>query len=84
MEALAGAADLLSREGKVEKAFELLVLVSEHEASWRETKDRAIAFLSELEAELPPEVVSAAKEQGRKRNLAAIVEELLAELEKGI
>jgi len=84
MEALAGVAELLSKDGKVEKALELLAMVAEQEASWRETKDRAVAFLAELEAELPPEVVSAAKEQGRKRNLAAIVEELLAELEKGI
>jgi hypothetical protein len=40
----------------------------------------AAPLVAELEAELPPDVVAAAQERGRARDLEATVAELLVEL----
>jgi predicted ATPase/DNA-binding SARP family transcriptional activator len=78
--ALVGVGALLATEGKKERALELLALILHHPLSWRWTKDRAAPLVAELEAELPPDVVAAAQERGRARDLEATVKELLAEL----
>jgi predicted ATPase len=77
---LVGIAALLAAEGEEERALELLALVLHHPTSWQWTKDRAAPLAAELEAELPPEVVAAARDRGQARDLDATVEELLAEL----
>jgi len=78
--ALVGVGALLEAEGEKERALELLALILHHPLSWRWTKDRATALVADLEAELPPEVVAAAQERGRARDLEATVAELLVEL----
>jgi predicted ATPase/DNA-binding SARP family transcriptional activator len=65
--------------GQEEQAVELLALVQHHPATWRYYKDKAAHLLAKLEAELPPEIVAAAQERGRARDLWQTVEELLAE-----
>jgi serine/threonine protein kinase/tetratricopeptide (TPR) repeat protein len=77
---LLGVARLLARQQKKERALELLALVMSHRYSWQVTKDQAALLVTELEAELPPEVVAAALERGRARDLDATVAELLVEL----
>ena len=77
-----GYAALLASEGDIEKAQELLALVLCQAASWQLAKDRALPLVAKLEAELPPDVVAAARERGQARDLEATVAELLAELEE--
>jgi len=77
---LVGIAALLAAEGEKERALELLALVLHHPTSWQWAKDRAAPLIAELEAELPPDAVVAAKERGRARDLDATVAELLVEL----
>jgi predicted ATPase/class 3 adenylate cyclase len=79
---LVGVAGLLAAEGETVKAVELLALVLQHRSSWQWVKDRAMALSAELEAGLPPDIVAAARERGRARDLEATVAELLAELEE--
>ena len=57
---------------------ELLALVQHHSASTQETKDRAAKLQDELIAELPPEVVAAAKARGKERTFESVATEILA------
>ncbi len=78
---LVGIAALLAAEGEKEWALELLTLFSHHPTSWHWMKHhRAAPLIAQLEAELPPDVVAAAWERGRARDLEPTVAELLAEL----
>jgi hypothetical protein len=58
-----------------EGALELLALILCHPASWPWAKDRAAPLVAQLEAELPPDVVAAAQERGRARDLEVTVAE---------
>ena len=79
--ALVGTAILLAAEGERERALELLALALHHPASLQWAKDRATSLVTELEAELSPDVAAAALERGRTRDLEATVAKLLDELE---
>lgn len=61
------------------RAVELLALVRHHPASWQVFRDRAVRLLAELEAGLPPEIVTAVQERGKSRPLAEVVAEILGE-----
>jgi DNA-binding SARP family transcriptional activator/predicted ATPase len=78
---LVGVAALLAGENDGEGALDLLGLVLRHPASAQWTRDRANTLLGELEPGLPPDIVAAALERGRARDLDATVAELLVELE---
>lgn len=67
-------------EAKKAQAVELLTLVRDHPASLQVLKDRAARLLAELEAGLPPEVVTAAKERGKSRPLVEVVMEIVGEV----
>jgi hypothetical protein len=77
-----GIAMLLAGEGEREMALELLTLAVHHPASAQTSRDNAARLVAQLEAELPPDVVAAAQERGRARDLEATVAELLVELGK--
>jgi hypothetical protein len=73
---------LLAHQGEAERAVELYALASRHpyvgnSRYWEDTIGRHIAAVA---ATLPPEVVAAAQERGRARDLEATVAELLTEL----
>jgi tetratricopeptide (TPR) repeat protein len=76
------AAALLADEGQVERAVELYALASQYplvsNSRWYE--DVAGKHIAALAADLPREVVVAAQERGRARDLGATVKELRAEL----
>jgi hypothetical protein len=55
-------------------------LILHHPASWQWSKDRAAPLVAELEAELSPDAVAAARERGQGRDLDGTVAELLVEL----
>ena len=82
--ALPPAAHLLVDEGEVERAVELYALALRHpfvaHSRWFEdVVGRHVAAAAEA---LPPEVVTAARERGRARDLWATAQDLVAELGK--
>jgi tetratricopeptide (TPR) repeat protein len=81
---LPGIALLLADRGEVERAVELYGLASRYEfvANSRWFEDVAGRYIAEAAATLPPEVVAAAQERGRARDIDATVAELLAEFEE--
>jgi hypothetical protein len=79
LHALTGLAHLLAKAGEPERALELLTLILGHPASHQEFRSRAARLQAELAAELPLEVVQAAQERGRARELDPTVAELLSE-----
>jgi hypothetical protein len=74
---------LLFDEGQLERAVELYALASRYPfvANSRWFEDVAGKHIAAVAATLPTEVVAAAQERGRARDLWATAEELLAELE---
>jgi len=81
--ALPATALLLAGQGKNERAVELYALASRYPfvANSRWFEDIAGKHITKVAATLPPELVEAAKERGRARDLEDTVAELLAELE---
>ncbi|MBI1878058.1 MAG: tetratricopeptide repeat protein [Chloroflexi bacterium] len=69
---------------KKTKALELLAMVIGHPATWQPIKDRAARLQAELETELPPEVIAAARARGKSRQLEEVVVELLREAGIGL
>jgi tetratricopeptide (TPR) repeat protein len=74
---------LLADQGEVERAVEIYALASRYPlvANSRWFDDVAGKHIAKVAASLPPEVVVAAQERGRARDLDATVAELLDELE---
>jgi tetratricopeptide (TPR) repeat protein len=83
VDAFPPAALLLSDKGEAERAVELYVLASHYPyvANSRWFEDVAGNHIAAAAATLPPEVVSAAQQRGRARDLWETAEELLEELE---
>jgi predicted ATPase/DNA-binding SARP family transcriptional activator len=74
---------LLAQQGKEEQAAEVYTLASRYPyvSNSRFWEDMAGNHVAAAAASLSPEIVAAAQERGRARDLWATVEELLAELE---
>jgi tetratricopeptide (TPR) repeat protein len=81
--ALPGVALLLADEGQEERAVEVYALASRYPlvANSRWFEDIAGKHIAAVAAALPPEVIAAAQERGRARDLDTAVAALLAELE---
>jgi predicted ATPase/DNA-binding SARP family transcriptional activator len=79
---LPGIAMLLADQGETERAVELYALASRYPTGARSRwyEDVVGRHIAAAAATLPPDVVAAAQERGRARDLAATVAELLAEL----
>jgi predicted ATPase/DNA-binding SARP family transcriptional activator len=83
MLAVPAAALLLADAGEHERAVDLYALASRYPlvANSRWFHDVASKHIAAVAATLPPDVVTAARERGRARDLDATVAELLVELE---
>jgi predicted ATPase/DNA-binding XRE family transcriptional regulator/uncharacterized membrane protein (DUF2068 family) len=81
LEALVGIASLRAKRGKSQSALELLLIVLNHPACDQETKNRASALQAELEAQLTSQQVGAAGERAQGKTLAAVVEEVLKQVQ---
>jgi serine/threonine protein kinase/tetratricopeptide (TPR) repeat protein len=79
LETLAGLAGLKAASDEPEQALELLGLALNHPACAVETRLLAEPILAKLRAELPPDLVEAALEQGRQADLDTVLQELLVE-----
>jgi predicted ATPase len=77
---LFGVATVLEKVGGQERAVEVLALIPEHPSSIRETVKGAERLLSELESQLPAQVMAEALERGKAREFEEVVEGLLAEV----
>jgi predicted ATPase len=77
LQALAGFASLQAKQGDMEHALELLLIVLNHPASSRETKNRANDLRADLEAQLTPTQVEAIQAHAGERIFEAVVEGLL-------
>ena len=77
LEALVGIATLKAKQGNIEQALELLLIVLSHPASLPETKNRADRFRAELEAHIPPTQIEAIQARAREKSFEAVVEDLL-------
>jgi tetratricopeptide (TPR) repeat protein len=83
VEVLPVMALLLADRGETERAVELYALASRYPfvANSRWFEDVAGRYIAAIAATLPPDVVAAAQERGRARDLEATILELVAELE---
>jgi hypothetical protein len=81
---LPAAALLLLHEGKVEPAIEVYALACTfgHVANSQWYADVVGRPIAEAAAALPPEVIAAARDRGRARDVHATLEELIAEWEE--
>ena len=84
--ALLGTVLLLAGRGQPERAVELYALVSRYpnvaHSRWvQDVVSKPVAAAAALPGGPPPEVVSAAQERGRGRDLWATAEEMLEDLE---
>jgi tetratricopeptide (TPR) repeat protein len=77
LNALTGLASLQTKRGNVDQAFELLLIVLDHPAGIRETKDRAARLRAELEAQLTPSRIEAVIAHAGEKTLESVVEYLL-------
>jgi hypothetical protein len=74
--ALAGCVQLYAATGESELAVEVGTLVSEHFATWRETKAQVANLLSGIK-DLPSQRLAAAQERGRQADAWDVVDRLL-------
>ncbi len=77
LEALVGIATLKAKQGNIEQALELSLIVLNHPASLQETKNRADRLRAELEAQLTPTQSEAIQAHVGDKTLEAVVEDLL-------
>ncbi len=73
-------ARLFANQNEVDKAAEILAILDKHSLSYLDTDEIWSALHDELKAKLEPERFAAAWARGEKRELSAVVAELLAEL----
>jgi hypothetical protein len=77
---LVGVARLMAYKGDKERAAELLGLVTSHPVSSDFAKNKAWEVVSELEAELPPEVFAEAQQRGASYDLNLLINEILLDI----
>lgn len=77
LEALSGLASLQAKQGNLEYAFELLLIVLNHPASVQDTKDRAAHLRTGLEAQLTRQQVEAVQGRVQAKTFEAVMDEVL-------
>ncbi len=66
-----------AQTGHPERAVELLTLTVQHPATWQMLRDRATRLIQDLSAELPPDLLIAARTRGTARSVEEVAAELL-------
>ncbi|HET9588762.1 MAG TPA: hypothetical protein VFO91_08225, partial [Anaerolineales bacterium] len=77
LEALAGFASLQAKQGDLEHALQLLLMVFNHPASLQETQNRASGLRADLKAQLTPAQIEAIQAHAAEKTFEAVVEDLL-------
>jgi tetratricopeptide (TPR) repeat protein len=83
LEAFVGIATLKAKQGNVEQALELLLMVLNHPASLQETKNRADRLRHELEARLTRQQVETAQMWAKAKTFEAAAEAILHQTPAG-
>jgi predicted ATPase/DNA-binding SARP family transcriptional activator len=79
LDVLTEIALLLAKRGEKKRSVELVALVIHHSATQKKTKCDAESILSELEAELPSEVIATARERGQEQKLEEVAKNFIDE-----
>jgi hypothetical protein len=79
LEALARFASLQAKQGDLEQALEMLLMVLNHPVSFHETRDCIARLRTELEAQLTSQQVKAALARAQAKTFEVVVDELLAQ-----
>jgi predicted ATPase/transcriptional regulator with XRE-family HTH domain len=77
LDVLVGLADLQAQAGEAEQAFALSLCVLSHSASTQEAKDRAENLRAQLESQLTPQQIEAARARAQVKSFDALVTEIL-------
>jgi predicted ATPase/DNA-binding XRE family transcriptional regulator len=77
LDTLAGFASLQAKQGDLEYALELVLIVSNHPASLQESKNRASDLRADLEAQLTPTQIKTIQAHAGEKTLEAVVGDLL-------
>lgn len=77
LEALVGIAMLKAKQGNIEQALELLLIVLNHSAAVQDTQDRAARLRAELESQLTRRQVKAAQARAQAKTFESVVSEVL-------
>ena len=77
LEALIDIATLLAKQGKIEQAFELSLVVLNHPVSVQDTKDRVSRLHADLEAQFTPQQIESVQAPGQAKPFELIVDEIL-------
>ncbi len=77
LEALVGIATLRAKQGNIEQALELSLIVLNHPATLQETKDRAEKLRKELVSQLTPQQIEIAQTQAQTPSLGLVVAQVL-------
>jgi len=79
LEALAALAEIHARLGRSLSAFEMALFVLNHSASSQKAKDRAEKLLADLETQLTPEQIEAARSRAQSMTLDSLARELMSQ-----
>jgi len=77
LEALVGITTLKAKQGNIEQALELSLIVLDHPASLQETKDRATRLRAELEAQLTPKQIEAVRVRTGEKTFETVVDQII-------
>jgi hypothetical protein len=78
LDALAGLGTLYAHKGICEMALRIVLYILQHPAGTKETKDKVEKLRAELESQLAPEQIEAARSYAHSTSLDAIARELLS------
>ncbi len=70
---------LLAKRGEKTRSIELGTLVINHAATQKKTREDAQDILSELEVELPSEIITTARERGQQQKLEEVIKNIINE-----
>jgi predicted ATPase/DNA-binding XRE family transcriptional regulator len=79
LEALTHFASLQAKQGDLERALEMLLMVLNHPISFHETKDNVARLRTKLEAQLTSQQVEATLARAQAKPFEVVVEDLLAQ-----
>jgi tetratricopeptide (TPR) repeat protein len=77
LESLVGIASLQAKQGDMERALQLLLIVLNHPSSIQDTKNRAAHLRMEVETQLTPSQIEIIQTQAGEKTLESVVKDLL-------
>lgn len=82
-ESLLGIAEYLRKDGKKERSLEIMTFLYHYEKSKKDFQDRVKIELSQLETELPSQIIADIRERTKSKKLEDVVGEIIGQLIDG-